>query len=254
MRFPLCLVALVALSACSPSIPDSGAPNTGTGVGFGSYDEYLAQQRAREAALAGNALPPAGAVSDEAPADGSITTVRTGGMPAASPSEQLAADATAALNQTSTGSDDGVVHASPSNPAPVTVTTATGISDENDFNAVGNARSIESDAALIERNRAQYQIVQPTALPSRSGATGPNIVKYALATKHPVGTQIYTRVGINKQAKFQRNCAKYPSPDKAQIDFLAQGGPKRDKLGLDPDGDGYACNWDPRPFRAAVGG
>ena len=50
----------------------------------------------------------------------------------------------------------------------------------------------------------------------------------------------------------QRACGHYPSPDQAQIDFLASGGPERDKLGLDPDGDGYACAWNPAPFRTAV--
>lgn len=55
------------------------------------------------------------------------------------------------------------------------------------------------------------------------------------------------------QAKAQRNCAGYASPDQAQIDFLANGGPQRDRKGLDPDGDGFACGWDPSPFRSAVG-
>ncbi len=31
------------------------------------------------------------------------------------------------------------------------------------------------------------------------------------------------------------------------------GGPERDQFGIDPDGDGYACRWDPSPFRKAVG-
>ena len=31
------------------------------------------------------------------------------------------------------------------------------------------------------------------------------------------------------------------------------GGPERDQFGIDPDGDGYACSWDPSPFRKAVG-
>ncbi len=50
----------------------------------------------------------------------------------------------------------------------------------------------------------------------------------------------------------ERNCAKYGSPDLAQMAFLSKGGPKRDRMGLDPDGDGYACSWDPAPFRQAV--
>ena len=40
-------------------------------------------------------------------------------------------------------------------------------------------------------------------------------------------------------------CAAYPTPDAAQRAFIAQGGPQRDPLGLDPDGDGRACTWTP---------
>lgn len=122
------------------------------------------------------------------------------------------------------------------------------ISDENDFDAVAGRETIESDRARIERNRAQYQVIQPGALPVRSGAAGPNIVDYALATSHPRGTQLYRRSGFgggNTAAK----CAGYASPDLAQQAFLERGGPERDRLGLDPDGDGYACAWDPSPYR-----
>lgn len=287
MRFSLCVTALVGLTACAPSVPDSGAgfPDSGSGVGFGTSDDYIAQQRARDAELQGNsAVPRAGAISPEtrnqanpgaplsatqganAPATGGTVTsstnatrqpgsgayTPTGGLNSASTSDEIARETAARLAETSQNSGQQIVHASPSNPAPQTVTSAGGISNENNFDAVGNARSIQDDAELIAQNRAQYQVVQPGALPERSGNTGPNIVQYALETSHPKGQQLYTRVGINKQAKFQRNCAKYNSPDQAQTDFLAQGGPRRDRMGLDPDGDGYACAWDPRPFRAAV--
>ena len=241
MKPILCLAALAALTACAPSVPDSGAPEIGAGVGFGDYDSYLEAQRARDAQLAGDPLPGAGAISDEQAGAGGDS------------SQDLAAEATARLEETRDGADAGVLNASPSNPPPRTVTTASGISEENDFNAVGDARTIDDDAALIARNRAQYEVVQPTALPSRANA-GPNIVDYALSTRHPVGTQIHTRVGLNKEAKAQRACAGYASPDQAQLDFLEKGGPQRDRLGVDPDGDGYACDWDPQPFRAAVRG
>ena len=79
-------------------------------------------------------------------------------------------------------------------------------------------------------------------------------MQYALQSNLPRGTQVFSRPGLNKESKFRRNCAAYASPDQAQIDFLSKGGPQRDRLGLDPDGDGYACDWDPRPFRKAVGG
>jgi hypothetical protein len=243
MRLIVFPVALVALAACSPRIPDSAA-----GVGFNDYNEYQAQQEAQ--ATAGvTPIPPAGAVSNEPLQPVGVGTP----LSAINEQQTIAQETTAALAATRT-STTTPVEASPTNPAPQTVSNATGISVENDFEAVDNVRSIESDAALIERNRAQYQVVQPTALPQRTNDTRPNIVAYALSTSHPVGTKIYTRVGINKDARFARNCAEYGSPDRAQQDFLAKGGPNRDRMGLDPDGDGYACNWNPAPFRNAVNG
>lgn len=242
MRFPLCIAALAALAACSPPVPDSGA-----GVGFGDYNEYQRQQAAREAALSGTALPPAGAISDEQPRRQNPSQPMTAMQPATE-AERLAADTASALN-----SGQQPLDASPSNPPPAAVNEA-GISEENDFDNVSSLRSIESDAERIARNRAQYEVVQPTALPTRSGNTGPNIVDFALRTTNPKGTALYRRGGLSSQARYQRNCAAYPSPDRAQEDFLARGGPERDRLGIDPDGDGFACGWDPAPFRSVRGG
>lgn len=242
MRVFLCAMGFVALGACTTAVPDSGA-----GVGFDDYDAYLAEQRARDAELTGGAIPAPDAVSSET-LDSSGRTVSD------NDAETIAAEAEAALAEAGANSGNDVVQASPSNPVPETVNTSTGISGENDFEAVGEQRSIESDAALIAENRARYKVIEPEALPTRSGSQGPNIVAYALASKHPVGTQVYNRVGFNKETKFRRNCAKYASPDRAQEDFLSRGGPKKDRLGLDPDGDGYACGWNPGPFRKAIGG
>ena len=128
-----------------------------------------------------------------------------------------------------------------------------GISRENNFDAVSARRGIEDDAAKIAANRAQYQTIQPEALPSR-GAIGPNVVAYALANTHAVGTKVYSRSSFNGAAKAARNCAKFGRPTLAQIAFLENGGPQRDRAGLDPDGDGFACEWDPAPFRNAAQG
>lgn len=231
MRFTLSALALASLAACSPAIPDSGA-----GVGFGDYNTYQEQQAARDAALRGGSLPPPQAVSSETLA------------PAAASGIPQATGAAAA----STDTQAGVVQASPSNPAPVL--RAGGISDENNFNAVSNQRSIEGDAALRAQNQQQYQVIQPTALPTRAGAGGPNIVAYALQTKNAKGQSLYRRSSFNAQAKFQRNCAGFASPDLAQQAFLKAGGPQKDRQGLDPDGDGFACAWDPAPFRRGVNG
>lgn len=224
------LVAMGALAGCSPQVPDSGE-----GVGFGSYSDYLSQQAQRDQQLQGAALPP--------PA--SVSSVPLGSTVPLDPDAQLAADTAAALN-----AGRAPLQASPSNPAPVAVNAA-GISQENDFEEVAELRTIESDAAAIARNRAQYVVVQPTELPRRSGDGGPNIVEYAIRTTNPKGVSLYRRSSLNFQ-NYDRNCAEYASADQAQIDFLARGGPQRDRRGLDPDGDGFACDWDPRPFRSAV--
>jgi hypothetical protein len=123
-----------------------------------------------------------------------------------------------------------------------------GISDEQDFTAVSSRETIESDKERIARNRAQYTVIQPTDLPQRAGDTGPNIVEYALATTHNPGTQLYSRSSL-RLSNPAKVCARYGSSDKAQQAFLESGGPERDRRGLDPDGDGFACDWDPRPFR-----
>lgn len=126
------------------------------------------------------------------------------------------------------------------------------ISDEQDFEAVSGRQTIESDAARLERLREEYQVIQPRALPERSGAGGPNVVAFALETSHPVGQQIYRRSGRQSTREdLLIRCAAFVSNDAAQRAFLEQGGPERDRRRLDPDGDGYACLWDPTPFRAA---
>ncbi|SFR15270.1 hypothetical protein [Poseidonocella sedimentorum] len=139
----------------------------------------------------------------------------------------------------------------PGTPAPEAV-TATGISAENDFDRVGELRSIESDAERTEALRSQYEQVQPTALPTRGGAGSANIVQYALSTTNTPGQPIYTRLNLRTAAAHERKCAQFASADQAQVAFLTNGGPERDRSGLDPDGDGFACDWDPAPFRRAI--
>lgn len=238
VKFGLTLAAVVALSACAPRVPDSG-------VGFDNYSDYQARQAQRERQLQGQSLPPPATVSS---APLGATSGAFGSGDADSP-ERLAAETAAALNA-------GRAPASPNPLPPLTGTApvavnAAGISRENDFEEVSELRTIESDAAQIARNRAQYQVIAPTDLPRRSGDNRPNIVEYALRTTNPKGASLYRRSSLNFQ-NHERNCAQYSSADQAQMDFLARGGPQRDRLRLDPDGDGFACAWDPRPFRAAV--
>lgn len=214
MRFVLPIIAAATLAACSPEVPNSAA-----GVGFGDYDDY---QRQREAELAGAAAQPA--------------TVHP----------PVATTQTAA---TQPADNTPVV---PTQPAQVVVNTSNpSISDEQDFGAVASRESIESDAARLAAQREQYQVVQPTAVPTRSGSGGPNIVEFALATTNLPGQAIYSRNRL-RLSDYNRNCVRYASGDKAQEAFLKAGGPEKDKLNLDPDGDGFACEWDPTPFRNAL--
>jgi hypothetical protein len=219
--------ALLAIAACTSQVPDSAS-----GVGFNDYDGY--QQR-RDAVLEGRAAPAT---------IGAPPLVTAAPLSATGPLDP----ATVEARQANSGVDP--VNASPNNPAPQIVENAAGISGENDFDAVSGTRTIAGDAALIAQNRAQYQIIQPEALPTRPGTDAPNIVAYALQTNNPKGAPIYRRSAFATETGHQRNCAKYPSADLAQEAFLANGGPERDRQNLDPDGDGFACTWDPAPFRA----
>ena len=271
MRALILFTALGALAACAPQVPDSGYSSAEAGA---ARDMALNTGAiAPPPMISGSDLPPldATAGATDGATDGTFTPapVSPGSFASASSSNvagsdvggsDIAADAAAALAATSPGAVPGAQAAPAASsqtiqpaaaPLPEAVAPS-GLSSENDFGAVSDARTIEDDAARMAQNRQQYQVIQPQALPEREGGSGPNIVTYALQTTHPRGTQVYSRSGINLAGRAQRNCAKYPSADQAQIDFLANGGPERDRMSLDPDGDGYACSWNPAPFRNAA--
>lgn len=121
------------------------------------------------------------------------------------------------------------------------------ISSSQEFSAVVERETIESDAERLKAQREQFQIVAPTALPTRGGNTV-NVAEYALATTHNVGEKKYRRSPLGRLASKQA-CARYRVLDEAQEAFLKAGGPKRDPKSLDPDGDGFACAWSPDRYR-----
>ena len=214
MRFAVISVtAMAVLAACEPPVPNARE----TGVGFGSNTDALSVQTATTPSIEGPFVP-AGRISDEEARSGS--TVGGG----------------------ATGVGGGI-EISTNNPS---------ISDEQDFGAVASRESIESDRERLAAQRNAFQMIQPSALPTRRGSNEPSIVEFALSTNHARGVAVYARPSIGNGSRFDRNCAKYGSPDQAQTAFLKAGGPTRDRFGIDPDGDGYACYWDPTPFRAAV--
>jgi len=104
------------------------------------------------------------------------------------------------------------------------------------------------DARIAEQQlaeaRSQLVVVQPGALPPR--VEGVNIALYAQQTSNAVGEKRYARaIG----AGLTSACGRFRTDDDAQRAFLAEGGPARDPRNLDPDGDGFACKWDPTPYR-----
>jgi len=214
-------ISALALAACSPPIPDSGARAGATPASPGA-----------------SALPPAAPVAAASLDDSGAA---------------LAAETTAMLELNNTAATGAPLSAMAPDAASETATSAASasLSDEQNFAAVSERESIESDAARIEANRAQYVVIQPTELPPRPDGSGASIVAFALATTNAPGQSLYSRSGIAAASRFERACAKYGSPDRAQEAFLDAGGPERDRYGMDPDGDGFACTWDPRPFRAA---
>ena len=228
--FILSGAAALALVACAPPPPVSNP----RGVGFDDYAEYQLRQARAEAGVAPQPTvvqPPAAA------------PLQGGAIPAG----ELAA---AGIGQAAPQAPVGAPLATAAGTAPAApASNGAALSDEQDFGAVAARETIESDAERLARLAAEREEVAPTALPPRAGSEGPNIVAFALATTHAKGTPVYRRSGLSGQRRFQRNCAKYVSADDAQRDFLARGGPERDRLGIDPDGDGFACGWDPAPFR-----
>ncbi|WP_108815305.1 hypothetical protein [Loktanella sp. Alg231-35] len=246
----------VGLAACSPSeVPRE------RGIGFDDFSQFELDRARREAALNGqtasivpppqvNALPSTGqAIPRSALAQAGIGSTAPTGQPA--PQQTAQTPQATAPNLGSDPLRTQGIDASPSNPAPALAGT-TGLSDEQSFDAVSGRETIESDAERRAAQAAAREQVNPTAVPERPANTGPNIVEYALNAPNVKGQEWYSRSIFSGQGRFQRNCATYLTPDDAQRDFLARGGPERDRRGLDPDGDGFACGWDPAPFIQAI--
>ena len=259
MRAPWAVMTLCGLVACAPQLPESGP-----GPGFGDYNSYVRDRAANPQPQAyGNSGYNSGGYGTPPAPTAFSTDIAASAIDAAEAGTTLAGTGPAAsdLGPTVAPPLDPVALAGdrPRGNAPAGIAETTsemgfvtaGVSDEQDFSAVSSRQTIESDKARLEANRAQYVVVQPGALPVRAGDTGPNIAQYAIATNNPVGVELYDRPAFYL-VNVRVACTRYTSPDLAQQAFLGFGGPQKDPKGLDPDGDGFACAWDPRPFRAAL--
>ncbi|TFL18884.1 hypothetical protein [Jannaschia formosa] len=264
----LALAALTLLAACDPPVPDSAVTR---GPGF----ETPAQIAQRDSALRGGSPTPSQTIRPPEAPPGPVV-VAGGPVAPQTEAERLAADTRAALGVpapqppvsgpfTDTPQDFATAPLPAQIPGPAPFPQASpapnpieldrnnpGISREQDFAAVASQRSIEADAARVNAARQQFEMIQPREL-ERPGEVGPNIVSYALNQARPVGASGSFRRSLTASERAaNRRCANYRTPDVAQEEFLSAGGPERDRLGLDPDGDGNACAWDPAAFRNLV--
>jgi hypothetical protein len=108
------------------------------------------------------------------------------------------------------------------------------------------------DARIAEQElaeaRSQLVVIDPEPVPDRPEEV--NIALYARQSSNAVGERIYQRPFLSDRLQTRRTCARFANADAAQRAFLANGGPADDVYNLDPDGDGFACDWSPDPYRS----
>ena len=258
----LCSVTLpmMALVACAPPPPPEPpvqqAAAANAGVGFNNPEAYRAARVQRQAEV--RATAPVAAAPAASPAALPPPIVELPGGES-QPLESGDAGDAAGLDPSVLAAVDRVTGsepmpesaaaapvAIPAAPAPAPVVMA---SADAARAPLVPARAPTADGFAQDGNYVQ---VSATTLPERPDG-GVNVVSYALGTTNSVGQPVYRRGGAFSERKFERACAAYRSGDAAQTAFLVAGGPERDRLGMDPDGDGFACDWSPAPFRAAAG-
>lgn len=131
---------------------------------------------------------------------------------------------------------------------PAKAPTAAQIAGARAMQSVATDYRTEVDAQAEARAVARAEAQLPTTTSGPYPGSTPVLVRYAFAARHPVGQAVWPRTG-GSEAAAAKFCASYSDPSRAQTAFLAAGGPDRDPAGVDPDGDGFVCGWDPAPYR-----
>lgn len=219
--------ALATLSACAGFDTPTTYAAMSSGVGFGDYQQHLRSRDAARGADVPYSIPP-----ETARPAGTTTPADSGAPLALPPAAQGQTSGTGA--EPVAGSNGGEAAAQPD-----------GLADSTNFQPMPFGSRPEG-AEIAPTGTTE--IVRVEAVPQGQGS-GPNVMAYALQTRHAVGAQMYRRTNPLRWSRWERNCLQYASQDLAQEAFLAAGGPERDPNHLDPDGDGFACWWDPEPLR-----
>lgn len=113
---------------------------------------------------------------------------------------------------------------------------------------------IQREARVATGTPAPQRTAAPAAVVVRQGpypGSTPVLARYAAQVDHAPGTRVWPRRNANP-VKALEICTTYATADAAQIGYLSRGGPQADPLGMDPDGDGYVCGWDPATWRPRV--
>ena len=264
--------ALAFLVACDTSAPYSNIiDTTGRGVGFSDYAQYLRAQeelsriRRNEAAQArrvpqqssgpqfANAPQQPQSIGQEA-----VAAVRGGAQPRPQPQPSQIGASQFPVAQAQTAQGQQASGAPLSGTSPMASPAASGQFASAGPQSAGISEqqftprpfgSSEPDR-LIERDFVPQVRVSDAEL--GGDAAAPNLFVYALSTQHNVGQARYARNHPMRHRRAEAACRQFASQDLAQEAFLAAGGPERDPNHLDPDGDGFACWWDPAPFRQAA--
>lgn len=235
------------LTACAPSAPYSNIiDTTGRGVGFSDYAQYLraqeeltrlrraeaAQGRVQGAPAQVAAVQPQATAPQQPVSIGAQAVAAVRGPSATAPLPPVTAQATQPVQVASVPPV-----ATPSRPASVSNQSFT-----------PQPFGTPTQNTVITRDFVPQVQVDASEL----GAGGPNLFVYALSSTHRVGEQRFTRRNPFRWQRWEAACSQYPNQDLAQEAFLSAGGPDRDPNHMDPDGDGFACWWDPSPFRQAA--
>ena len=108
------------------------------------------------------------------------------------------------------------------------------------------------DAAMAQRDldaaRSQLVVVQPGPLPT--GPEGVNVALFAKQSTNAVGQSIYPALGRGAGRRASATAAATATPTRRSAPSWPAAARRPTGYGLDPDGDGFACNWDPAPYRA----
>ena len=109
-------------------------------------------------------------------------------------------------------------------------------------------QNIDKEKAAKKLEDARKERIEIEVENSVNNSDYVNVAKYARNTKNTKGEKVYTRLSFSIYNNWNE-CSKFRTQDDAQRTFIKAGGPYNDKFNLDPDGDGFACEWDPEIYR-----